>query len=311
MGKEDKYRAMYDPVAALRNAPRLLGMELTERGSGLQGGYYLNGDRHAYRRDKLKVFISRGGVWVSEEGGRCISLVQWLIEFGGASDWRDALRMIKGEKQAIDWNREVRERFQRELRYVSPDVLEGARAYDLKKCALFRWMCGLFPEERVREVWNRYNVTTDAYGNAVFWYMNQEGRILYDKRIAYKEDGHRNKEFFPGRQYRVADGYSGRAYFGAHLKADGKKAFIMESEKSVLLCALYYGNRRFMATGGKGNLREVEEGMMLVPDMDARMEWEEKGEVWPWWRKWGLPESEIGDHADIGDMIVDKIQKER
>ena len=150
-----------------------------------------------------------------------------------------------------------------------------------------------------------------GYGNAVFWYMNQDGRILYDKRIAYKEDGHRNKDFFPGRQYRVADGYSGRAYFGAHLKADGKKAFIMESEKSVLLCALYYGNRRFMATGGKGNLREVEEGMMLVPDMDARMEWEEKGEVWPWWRKWGLPESETGDHADIGDMIVDKIQKER
>lgn len=310
MGKEDKYRAMYDPVAALRNAPRLLGMELTERGSGLQGGYYLNGDRHAYRRDKLKVFISRGGVWVSEEGGRCVSLVQWLIEFGGASDWRDALRMIKGEKQAIDWNREVRERSKRELRYVSPDVLIGAKGYDLKRCALFRWMCGLFPEEKVREAWNLYNVTTDANGNAVFWYVDQNGKILYDKRIYYGEDGHRDKRFFPGRKFRVGDGYAGKAYFGACIASDGRKTFIVESEKSALLGFLYYG-RRFLATGGKGNLRGIEPDMMLCPDMDARDEWAQKGEIFPWWEKWGLPESEIGDHADIGDMIVDKIQKER
>lgn len=305
MSTKDKFRAMYDPVAALRNAPRLMGMELVEHGAGLQGGYYLNGDRHAYRRDKLKVFIGRGSVWVSEEGGRCISLVQWLVEFGGASDWKDALRMIKGERQAIDWNREVRQRSQTELRYVSPDVLEGAKAYDLRKCALFRWMCELFPEAKVREAWDLYNVTTDANGNAVFWYVDQNGKILYDKRILYKADGHRDKSFFPARRYRVADGYSGKCYFGACLAGDGKRAFIVESEKSALLGWLYYG-RRFLACGGKGNLREIEQGMMLVPDMDARDEWAQKGEVFRWWEKWGLPESEIGDHADIGDMIVYK-----
>ena len=305
MAGKDKYRAMYDPVAALRNAPKLLGMDLSEHGNGLQGGYYLNGERHAYRRDKLKVFIGRGSVWVSEEGGRCISLVQWLMEYGGASDWKDALRMIKGERQAIDWNREVREKAKVGLRYVSPDVLEGAKAYDLRKCALFRWMCGLFPEEKVREAWNLYNVTTDAKGNAVFWYVDQNGKILYDKRILYKADGHRDKSFFPARQYRVADGYTGKCYFGACLDGDGKRAFIVESEKSALLGWLYYG-RRFLACGGKGNLREIEEGMMLCPDMDARDEWAQRGEVFRWWEKWGLPEDRIGEHADIGDMIVFK-----
>lgn len=303
----DKYRFAYDPLAALENAPKLLGMELRPNGPNrLCGGYYLNGEPHSFRREKLKVFISRGGVWVSEEGGRCISLPQWLIEFGGAADFKDALRMIKGESQALHWNGEIRQRKAVEVKYVDKEVLEAAKRYDLKKCPLFRWMCTMFPEERVREVWNMYNVTTDAHGNAVFWYVDQNGKILYDKRIAYGEDGYRDKKFFPGRQYRVADGYSGRCYFGASIPDDSRKAFICESEKTALLGRLFYG-RRFLATGGKGNLREIEPNMLLVPDMDARREWEEKGPVYSWWQKWERPD--IPDHADIGDMIVSKMKK--
>jgi len=303
MGKEEnKYRFAYDPVIALKNAPKLMGLELTEHGRGLQGGYYINGEIHPYRRDKLKVFISRGSVWVLEEGDRCISLPQWLIEFGGAADFKDALKIIKGQSQAINWTREMREKAVPKVQYVSPDVLAGAKQYPLESCPLFRWMCGMFPEERVREIWNRYNVTTDSHNNAVFWYVDQQGRILYDKRIFYKPDGHREKSFFPGRQFRVADGYSGRCYFGSCLPDDGRKAFICESEKSALLAALYYDGRRFLATGGKSNLREIEPNMILVPDMDARIGWEEKGEVWRWWEKWPAGEV-VPEHADIGDLI--------
>lgn len=302
MGKADRYRGIYDPVAALRNAPKLMGMELKECGQNkLCGGYYLNGDLHPWRKDKLKVFISRGSVWVSEEGDRCISLPQWLIEFGGAADFKEALRMIKEENQSIHWSGEVRQRRAGEIKYVSKDVLMGAKGYDLKTCPLFRWMCKMFPEERVREAWEKYNVTTDSHGNAVFWYVNQDGKILYDKRIAYREDGHRDKDFFPGRQYRVGDGFSAKCYFGACLQGDGKRLFVCESEKSAILGYLFWG-RKFVATGGKGNLREVDADMLLCPDMDARREWEEKGEVWPWWEKWPAGEL-IPEHADIGDLI--------
>jgi hypothetical protein len=307
MGK-GKYGFAYDPVAAFRNAPKLMGMELRECGPNkMCGSYYLNGDAHQYRRDKLKVFISRGSVWVAEEGGKCVSLPQWLIEFGGAADYREALGIIKGENQSLNWAEHSVRVKESVLKYVGRDALEGAMQYDLRKCALFRWMCTMFPEERVREVWKRYNVTTDSHGNAVFWYVDQNERILFDKRIYYKEDGHRDKSFFPGRKYRVADGYSGRCYFGACIPDDGKKAFICESEKSALLASLYYGGRRFLATGGKGNLREVEPNEMLVPDLDARIEWEDKGEVWPWWEKWGIAFDQMPQTADIGDMIVWKV----
>lgn len=301
MGK-DSFRFEYDLAAAMSNCGKLLGMELRKNGRQLEGGYYINGEPHPYRKDKLKIYCQNGSVWISEEGGRCVSLTQWLIEFGGAADYSSALKMIKGESQALHWNGEVRRNLEQpQLKYVSEDVLAGARRYALDGCPLFRWMCKMFPEDKVREAWDIYNVTTDSHGNAVYWYVNQDGKILYDKRIAYKEDGHRDKSFFPGRQYRVGDGFSARCYFGACLPSDGKRVFICESEKSAILGYLYWG-RKFVATGGKGNLREIDQNMLLVPDMDARIEWEEKGEVWPWWEKWPAGEA-VPDHADIGDLI--------
>ena len=303
------YRGRYDPLAALANAPSLMHMDLVPDGPNrLSGPYYIDGAHHPYRRDKLKVFISRGSVWVYEEGGKSLSLPQWLIDYGGASNFKEALSMINSGKQNVVWIAPQRDEEQKEVRYVETAALRGARGYDLNTCALFRWMCGMFPEEKVRFVWDRYNVTTDSHGNAVFWVVDKDGRILYDKRIYYKEDGHRDKDFFPSRQYRVRDGYTGRCFFGDCVPDDGKKAFLVESEKSALLGALYY-DRRFLATGGKSNLRDIPSGVMLLPDMDAREEWSHKGNVWPWWQKWGIPESEIPKTADIGDMIVYKIQK--
>lgn len=297
----------YDVTAALNNAPRLLGMELRPSGPNrLQGGYYLNGEPHAFRRDKLKVFAGRGAVWVAEEGGRCISLPQWLMEFGGAADYWDALRMIRGESQALHWNGEIRQRAAEKIKYVDPAVLRGAKAYDLAKCPLFRWMCGLFEEEKVRKAWEAYNVTTDGEGAAVFWYVDQQGRILHDKRMYYGEDGHRDKSRAPGRRYKVGDGYSGRCFFGACMPEQAGKTFVLESEKSALMAYLYYG-RRFLATGGKGNLRDVEAGMMLLPDYDAKEEWSSLGDVWKWWESW--PGGNVPEKADIGDLIEWKLTK--
>ena len=87
------------------------------------------------------------------------------------------------------------------VQYVDPEVMRAAKGYDLEGCNLFRWMCGMFPEDRVRETWEKYNVTTDSHGNACFWYVDQYGKILFDKRIFYREDGHRDKSFFPGRLF--------------------------------------------------------------------------------------------------------------
>jgi len=297
--------AGYRVARAFERIPEITGLELVRNGGKWQGGYYLNGDRHQFRRDKLKVVEWKNGIWLFEEGGDSMSLENWLQQYGGAKDYWDAVAIIEGRSEGFRYDRDVRKKETRQ-QFVDPSALAGAKRYDLNKCSLFRWMCRMFPEEKVREAWDLYNVTTDSHENCVYWYVDQDGKVLYDKRILYKEDGHRDKGFFPGRQYRVADGYTGKCYFGACLPDDGKKVFVCESEKSAILGYLYWG-RRFVATGGKGNLRDVGPDMLLCPDMDARMEWEEKGEVWPWWEKWGKPVGEIPEKADIGDMIESRL----
>lgn len=300
--------AAYRVARAFERIPEITGLELTRHGQKWQGPYYLNKDRHAYRREKLKVCLWKNGIWLFEEGGDCMSLETWLQQYGGARDYWDAIKIIEGESVGFKWDSQVRKKQQTGL-YVSPDVLMGAKAYPLEKCSLFRWMCTMFEENKVREVWDMYNVTTDSHGNCCYWYVDQSGKILFDKRILYKEDGHRDKNFFPARQFRVGDGYTHRCYFGANTVPDSGKVFVCESEKSALLVKLMYG-KTAIATGGKGNLREVDSRMVLLPDMDAR-EWSEKGEVWPWWEKWGLPFEQIPDHADIGDMIEWKMKKRK
>ena len=289
------FRFAYDPAAALRNAPKLLGMELQQKGAGLQGGYYLDGEPHPWRKDKLKVFVGRGSVWVAEEGGRCISLPQWLIEFGGASDYKDALRIIKGESQSLHWDGIVRHTKANEVRYVSKDVLSGAKGYDLNLSPLFRYMSRLFGEDKVRKVWNAYNVTATSKGGTCFWYLNPLGQICHDKVVWYGEDGHRIKTLPMGRQYRIGAGYTENPMFGSHFK--NKPKGILESEKSALMASCYYGGV-WLATGGKGNLRDPGD-IPLYADRDAEEVWSRIGDCVDWYSDW----PECGDHSDLGDKI--------
>lgn len=312
MGSNDKFRFAYDPLAALQNCEKLLGMELRPCGPNkLCGGYYINGEPHPYRRDKLKVFISRGSVWIAEEGGVCVSLPTWLTQYGGAADYKDALRMIKGESQALHWNGEIRQRKSGEVKYVGKEVLEAAKRYDLKKCPLFRWMCGMFPEDKVREAWDRYNVTTDSNGLAVFWVLDRNGRILHDKRMKYQDSGHRDKSFGGTRVYRTADGYSGRAAFGSHLIPDSGDILVTESEKSAVGLYLWTG-KTVIATAGKSNLRERDPRLICYPDKDGFEEWEATGNrCIRWFDDWELPYEQQPATADVMDMIEWKILNNR
>lgn len=295
-----KYAPTYDINRAFERVPEFMGLDLTRKRNDLwQGGYYINGQPHQYRRDKMKVTSFQGDIWVHEEGGMTQSLATWMVNNGKAANYRDAYQVLECRKRPLEVYK-VFDRRATKASYVPWSVVESMKQFDLRGCALFRWMCTLFPEDRVRKVWDMYNVTTDSQGLACFWYADSEGRIAYDKRVAYKEDGHRDKSFGGTRAYRTSDGFTARPYFGAHLVGDSE-VNIVESEKSCLLATLALGGT-WIGTGGKGNLKDVSNAK-LYPDYDAIGEWERKGEVVEWWQGW----SACGDTSDIGDMIEWKI----
>lgn len=300
MSKKKEYINDIDWIRVFQRVPEITGLDLTLRGKAWEGRYYINTEPHPYKADKLKIKLYNGCVWLHEQGGASMSIVTWLTLYGGAADYKHAYQIIRGKDKPLIQKPEFVAK-KEQVNHVSPDVIQGAKAYDLNKCPLFRWMCTIFPENHVREVWDRYNVTTDNYGNAVFWYTDADGKICYDKIIKYLESGKRDKTYGGSRKFKTADGYTARPYFGAHLVEKGLPVNIVESEKSCLICCLYYGGV-WLATGGKSNLKDVSEECILWPDMDAIAEWQSKGNIKEWWLN-----QDVGEHDDIADLIVRKL----
>lgn len=304
---------LIDMYAVMQHVPDILGMELTWRKDAWEGRYYLNGDRHPYKKDKLKVKFwkapdGRTHIVLHEQGNNSMSLQSWLIAYGGASDYKEAINIMRGCRPcSLELGRTIRKREQ-EVVYVERAEFERFKEYDLNRCNLFVFMCRLFGEERVREVWERYNVTTDERGNVCYFYSDAEGRIIHDKVMRYNGYGKRDKQFIT-RRFKTSDGFRGRAYYGAHLVEDDKRIVLMESEKSVLLSACYFGmdgDTVFLATGGKGNVRDVDERTWLAPDIDAISEWSsvDGAQIYEWWNEFG---GAFDSHDDIGDAIVRKM----
>lgn len=308
MAKKHYREHCYDLLRAFEQVPSIMGLELVRKRSDLWwGSYYLNGQPHPYRKDKMKVGIYNRDIWVHEEGGISQSLATWLVNNGRAANYREAYCILDCKGKPLDVFKCFETR-KVTASYVPRSVVDAMSEFDLKKCTLFRWMCNLFPENKVREVWKMYNVTTDTRGNTCYWYVNGNNQVCFDKRILYLENGHRDKNYFPPREYRIAEGYTARCYFGSHLINSGDVVRICESEKTALIYTLAT-SKIMLATGGKGNLRDIDDTALLYPDYDAIDDWHSRSKnednVIDWWSEW----DNCGATSDIGDLIVDKIKR--
>ncbi len=305
---------MFPPIDYNRvftRIPEIMGLELTFKKSWWEGACYINGEPHK-QRDKLKVKLQKGTVYIYEQGGEALTLPNWLVKYGGCADYKAAFDVIRGGDKPVI-TPVARTRKTTPTLYIPRSDYEAMREFDLHTCPLFRWMCGIFGEERVREVWERYHTCTDSKGRAVFFYADTKGRICHDKRIYYYDNGKRIRKYGCGREYKVGDGYSGRALFGEHLIKDAEVVNIVESEKSALLATAMWSDNKgvWVATGGKGNLKSLlsdihGKHIRLFPDADAVAEWRETGyEVVDWFRC--MPN--LSDHDDIGDFVVYKVRE--
>lgn len=299
----------------MQHIPDIMNMNLVWRKGAWEGRYYLSGERHPYKKDKLKIKFWRNekgcSIWLHEQGGDSMSLQQWLVRYGGAADWKEAMDMMRGnsrpDPKLLNLIRTGSDTH--EVKYIAKSDYKACSLFDLRRCPLFVWMAGIFGKEQVRDVWAKYHVTTDGEGLAVFWYTNSDGKICYDKRIKYKYDGHRDKTFGGTRKYLTKDGYMERPMFGAHLVYSGKEdsdkeVCVVESEKSALILSLTFPDKTFLATGGKNNLRDVDDCMLLYPDIDAIELWSSipHARIVEWWKD----EDVRSDHDDYADVVIRK-----
>ena len=186
--------------------------------------------------------------------------------------------------------------------------------------------------ERVDKVLKNYLVGHSKFGHTIFWQMDEEGKLRTGKMMLYKTDGHRDREskgnflwihnLLP--TYDADKVEMKSTFFGMHLLDFYPEATIniVESEKTALICSIYYGEPEknlWMASGGLSMMTKermmplIERGrrISLYPDHDGIDKWFKQAEsigydnlkiqssfVETNWKP------EDGDKADIADILV-------
>lgn len=184
---------------------------------------------------------------------------------------------------------------------------------------------------------NMYFVGTSTKGETagwtIWWQIDDQMRVRTGKLMAYKEDGHRNKDLrysfnFVHAMLAKAGQWDSNAYeykgclFGLHLVDAFKEAeiCIVESEKSALICQAFCDptKRLWMATAGKSALKrerlqpliDRNRYIVLYPDYDGHDEWVAAAKridyprlsVSEQVRKYHIPAD--GDKADMADIML-------
>ena len=199
-------------------------------------------------------------------------------------------------------------------------------------------------EQRARlpKMLNNYAIGVSRDGLTVFWQIDEQARVHTGKMMRYKPDGHRDKDsdynfdwvhskLFRQRVYNEDEYDYETCLFGQHLLpfCPDAQIHLVESEKTALIMATYYGNMSrnlWLATGGlqffdrKHIQVLIDQGRDIVvyPDKDGSRVWAErtyqlcketgydKLKVNPTivsneWRK------EDGKKADIADITIRKM----
>ncbi len=237
--------------------------------------------------------------------------------------------------------------------------------HSMKRTSNFhRWLnrlpWNMEQKARVESVLDDYCVGATKDGWPLFWQIDETGTARTGHCMRYDDDGHRTKtgyatdwihamlrrdvvrdeygypvkddagEYVPKYpQYAEEKVEMRQTLFGMHLlkKYPGADVHIVESEKTALFAAIYFGNDNhniWMACSGKYNLTrerlkpiiDQRRVIALHPDKDATEEWEERMKALGYNRTYinntilTLYWKEVdGPKADIADVLIRKMRE--
>ena len=245
-----------------------------------------------------------------------------------------------------------------------PDYM--VRATEQRRCNFHTWLHSLpwaaEMRKRVEPVIEAYRVGATKRGWTVFWQLDQSQTARTGHVMLYKDDGHRIKDGYStdwihamlrrdvvrdARGYPVK-GDAGEPVpkypqygqdvtevrycpFGLHLldKYPSAEVHIVESEKTALVCAIYFGDPEqhlWMACAGMQNLKrgllepiiQQRRVIALHPDRDGEASWREKLSELSYelayintavltlnWKE------QDGEKADVADVLIRMLDDEQ
>lgn len=179
--------------------------------------------------------------------------------------------------------------------YVRPDDVAIA-ASKAPLSTLFNFLCRVFRPDEVSRIFRLYQVgATREFGNVsgmmgtAFPYIDQSGRCVDVKLMAYDSTGHRHKNGYSTNwllsKIQMNDRRAMWPLFGEHLLSRYPSApvGVVESEKTALIASIALPGYLWVATGSKQNLNPERcralkgRAVYLFPDADGAEEWNRRG----------------------------------
>lgn len=302
--------------------PNIMGIPMKRRAGKWIANRYMDGS-YSPRPDKMVCRKLDDGIQILEQGGDATTLFSWLLKYGGYKTNKDVYEALR-HRSAI--NIIVPDKIQQheDGLYVRGDVLDKSLSDRIMRPDnLTKWLRALFGSGNTEHALAKYRVGRATrrrpeggyIDSTQFWYINKDGLICHDKTMVYNPDGHRDHKHCANRYNRIAMGYTNRCLFGEHLlkdKKDEERVFLVESEKTAIMCYLFFKKGIWLACGGKSYLRKskTERDWTILADVGA---WKEWNTIKPfqcprWWESY--PEYDFTETDDIGDYI-EWIQKKR
>ena len=187
---------------------------------------------------------------------------------------------------------------------------------------LYRYLTGLYSVSDVQSVFSRYIVrstNTKWKNSTVFYQKDLKGRYRTGKIILYDEFGKRVKKPY-SHIYWVHSSITSYEFqleqclFGEHLLESfdvlNGDIYLVESEKTCLICSLEYPKDLFLATGGLSNLNAKKLSVLngynveAIPDKGGYDYWKKKLEPLGISVNKAMKRSDMEDGDDIADLIL-------
>ena len=246
---------------------------------------------------------------MSKQGLTYPDALRWLakkysivIPDDAHDEWSERLNnIIEKAKQAEA--RRLSERVQPKTLYL-PLETPAAMMKQAVNSTFVIWLYSLpwNDEQRARlpKMLNNYAIGVSRDGLSVFWQIDEQARVHTGKMMRYRPDGHRDKEssynfdwvhskLFRQGIYNQEEYDYETCLFGQHLLpfCPNAQIHLVESEKTALIMATYYGNMSrnlWLATGGLQFfdrkhiqvLIDQDRDIVVYPDKDGSKAWADR-----------------------------------
>lgn len=295
------------------------------------------------------------GFLMTKQGLTYTDALRWLakkysivIPDDAHDEWSDRLNNIIEKAKQAEARRQ--EQMQQVKTLYLPVETPAAMMKQAANSTFVIWLYSLpwNDEQRARlpKMLNNYAIGVSRDGLTVFWQIDEQARVHTGKMMRYKPDGHRDKDsdynfdwvhskLFRQHIYNEEEYDYETCLFGQHLLpfCPDAQIHLVESEKTALIMATYYGNMSrnlWLATGGlqffdrKHIQVLIDQGRDIVvyPDKDGSRVWSER--TYQLCKETGYDKLKVnptivsnewreedGKKADIADITIRKMTNDR